>query len=233
MINRLICLILIVCSFAVQAQERAAIKGRVYTGVVGISDMLVVNFSAQTETRTDSLGYFTIKARVGDLFILSDHRIETRKIRYTPDLLKKGIVQLEVIMTATEIEEISITRSKITSQSLGIPMGKAYTPEQRRLRAGSSDPLGYVINVLSGRLKMLKANAKTEKKVFALQSLDDSFDENFYLEELKLEKEQIGGFKYYAIEDEALRYELINGTIGTIKFKLAELAIKYKKANAE
>lgn len=233
MINRLICLILIIFSFAVQAQERTAIKGRVYTGVLGISDMLVVNFSAQTETRTDSLGYFTIKAKMGDLLILSDHRIETRKIRYTPDLIKKGIAQLDVVMTATEIEEVSITRSKITSQSLGIPMGKAYTPEQRRLRTGSSDPLGYMINVLSGRLKMLKANVKTEKKVMALENLDALFDENFYLEELKLDKEQIGGFKYYAVEDETLRYELINGNIGTIKFKLAALAVKYKKANAE
>jgi hypothetical protein len=123
--SKLLHLLLLILPLLAQAQERHAVKGRVYYANLGVKDVLVVNNNAQVETRTDSLGNFTINAKVGDLIILSDFKIETKKIRYTPDLIKNGLMLLEVKMVAEEIEEVVINRSTITSESLGIPMGKS------------------------------------------------------------------------------------------------------------
>ncbi len=216
----------------VLSQERQAVKGRVYSGSLGVKEALVVNFTTQAETKADSLGNFSLAVQTGDLLIVSNYAIETKKIRFTPDLVKNGLLLLEVNMTVEELEEVVIQRSRITSESLGIPMGKAYTVQERRLRAGSSDPIGSLINLLSGRTKMLKANVELEKKVTAKETLDD-FPDSFYIEELKLGQEQIAGFKFYAAENEKLREELKNGDTGTAKFTLAALAGEYKNVSNE
>lgn len=61
------------------AQERTLMRGRVISGNLGIKNALLVNFSAQAETHTDSLGYFTIKAKTGDLLIAAAYNIEEKK----------------------------------------------------------------------------------------------------------------------------------------------------------
>jgi hypothetical protein len=225
-------LFLLALPLLLQAQERQAVKGRVFSGNLGVKEALVVNFTTQAETKADSLGNFSLAVQTGDLLIISNYAIETKKIRYTSDLVKNGLLLLEVNMTVEELEEVVIQRSRITSESLGIPMGKAYTVQERRLRAGSSDPIGSLINLLSGRTKMLKANVELEKKVTAKEMLDE-LPESFYIEELKLKQEQIAGFKFYAAENGKLREELKNAGTGTVKFTLAALAEEYKKVSNE
>lgn len=227
--SKLAQILLLIMPILSWAQDRHAVKGRVYSGSLGVKDVLVVNNNAQAETRTDSLGNFTINAKVGDLLIVSDFKVETKKIRYTPDIIKNGILLLEVKMAAAELEEVVINRSTITSESLGIPMGKAYTVQERRLRAGTSDPIGSIINMLSGRTKMLNANVNLEKRVTAKETLDGLFDNSYYIDELKLNKEQIAAFKFYAVENEKLREELKGGNETMIKFNLTLLSEEYKK----
>lgn len=227
------------------AQDRQPIKGLVYAGNYGVKDVLVVNFSAQAETRTDTLGRFTLKARVGDLLVLSYHTIETRKIRYTPDLVKNGIVQLEVTMTATEIEDVDITRSTVTSASLGIPMGKKYTPAERRLKSASSlDPtigignmagvsvsVDAILNAINGRTKRLKKELQVERREYALEKLDILFQETYFTQTLGIAEEDLGSFKYYAVEDSELRTMLTEGKKELIEFSLSRIATKYKTLN--
>lgn len=229
--NKFIYLLLILLPMLARAQDRQAVKGRVAAGGTGIKDVLVVNNNALKETRTDSLGNFTIDVKVGDLIIASDYKIETKKIRYTPDLVKNGIMLLEVKAVVQEIEEVVINRSTVTSESLGIPMGKAYTVQERRLRAGTSDPVGAIINILSGRTKMLEANVDLEKIITAKEKLDDLFDDDYYINDLKLAAEQVPGFKYFAVDNEKLREELKGKNKIAIQISLAALAEEYKKRN--
>lgn len=229
--NKFIYLLLILLPMLARAQDRQAVKGRVAAGGTGIKDVLVVNNNALKETRTDSLGNFTIDVKVGDLIIASDYKIETKKIRYTPDLVKNGIMLLEVKAVVQEIEEVVINRSTVTSESLGIPMGKAYTVQERRLRAGTSNPVGAIINILSGRTKMLEANVDLEKIITAKEKLDDLFDDDYYINDLKLAAEQVPGFKYFSVDNEKLREELKGTNKIAIQISLAALAEEYKKRN--
>lgn len=237
-------LLLLFLSFTGFAQDRQSVKGLVYAGNYGVKDILVVNFSAQAETRTDSLGRFTLKARVGDLLVLSYHTIETRKIRYTPDLVKNGIVQLEVTMTATEIEDVDITRSTVNSASLGIPMGKKYTPAERRLKTAGLDPsIGIgnmagvsvsfdgILNAINGRTKRLKKELQIERREYALEKLDLLFTEDYFIQTLGISGDDLGSFKYYAVENDNLRTLLNDGRKELIELSLADIAIVYKTLN--
>ncbi len=245
MINKLLCIFAILfMAISGMAQDRQPIKGLVYAGNYGVKDVLVVNFSAQAETRTDTLGRFTIKARVGDLLVISYHTIETRKIRYTPDLVKNGVVQLEVTMTATEIEDVDITRSTVTSTSLGIPMGKKYTPAERRLKTAGLDPsIGIgnmagvsvsfdgILNAINGRTKRLKKELQVERREYALEKLDVLFQETYFTQTLQIPEENLSAFKYYAVENDNLRAALNDGRKELIELSLADLAIQYKTLN--
>lgn len=234
-------------SACLSAQERKAMQGRIVYGSLGIKDVLVVNNNAQAETRTDSLGNFTLNMQVGDLLIITDRKIETRKIRYTPDLVKNGIVVISVVQTVQEIEEVVINRSTVTSKSLGIPMGKAYTPAERRLRTASNfDPtigLGTmpgvavsfdaILNAINGRTARLKKELEIERKEFALAKLDALFTESYYTETLAIPTEDVPAFKHYAVEDSALMASLNDGTKENIEFLLSGIAAKYKQLNTD
>jgi hypothetical protein len=223
------------------AQQRQAVQGKVFAGNAGVPEVLIVNFTGQAETRADSLGNFSLKMQVGDLLIVNDRRIETKKIRYTQDLLKNNLLLLEATLIAKELEEVVINRSTVTSQSLGIPMGKKYTPAERRLRtAAGLDPtlgvgmmpgvsvsLDAIINAISGRTKMLKKELVVEKKELAMQKMETLFTEKYYVETLKLAPEQIPGFKYYAVEDTDFRQLLTEGNGYKIELKAAELSKNY------
>ena len=237
-------IVLIILPLLAYAQRQQQ-SGRIVYGSLGVKDVLVVNNNAQQETRTDSLGNFSLKMQIGDLLIMSDRKIETKKIRYTPDVVKNGVVVISVIQTVEDIEEVVINRSRVTSESLGIPMGKSYTPAERRLRNASGlDPtigvgmmpgisisFDAILNAMNGRTERLKKEVIIERKEFALQKLDGLFTDDYFTSTLLIPAEDIAAFKYYAVEDDALMATLNGGTKEAIEFTLAGVATKYKQLN--
>lgn len=239
--SKLLHIILLSITFAVQAQERHLIKGKIHSDNYGVNDVLVVNIAAQTETRTDNMGAFAIKAKAGDLLVVTDHTIETLKVTYTPDLVINGVMELEVIMAATEIEEIAITRSGVTSQSLGIPMGKKYTTSERRLKTagdfkpvhllgilGGSLPIDPIINAINGKTKRIKKEIHIEQKELALKKLDALFTEDYFTERLKVPDDYVAGFKSFSIDNENFLVLLKDGHKELIEIALADLAVQYR-----
>jgi hypothetical protein len=238
--NSLACLLLFF-QLVLLAQERQPVAGKVFAGSRGISDVLVVNFSAQAETRTDSLGHFKIKAQVGDLLILTDRKIETRRIRYTPDLVNNSILMLEVRPVATELDEVVINRSKVTSQSLGIPMGKKYTPAERRLKtAGGFDPVflagampgvgvsvDAIINAINGRTKKLKKELKIEQRERLLEQIWENYTKSELAEKFKIPFEYTDGFAYYVVENDAFAAAMRAGNKDLADLHLASLSVTY------
>lgn len=209
--------------------QRETVKGRVYSGRLGIKDVLVVNLSAQAETRTDSVGNFSMKVQVGDLLAVSDYKVEERKIRFTPDLIQNGSLLLEVKMAATELEEVVINKYDFSAYKMGLTKTDIVLPTvaERRMNSSAGDPVGLLISVLSGQHKILKNNVKTEERIIALETLDNIFEDADYIDDLKIPADKINGFKYYAVEDDAFRALVKTTDKGTLKFELAKLATKY------
>src|SRR5690554_7949983 len=181
------------------SQER--IKGKIKTETPEVSGILVVNLTYQNETRTDGLGRFSIKAEVGDLLIISaSHIHKSRHLVEKEDFEKE--FELEIEALPLEIEAIEIVRSDITSESLGlVPKGqKRYTPAERRLKTAQNEQhLGALINLITGRTKMLKMLVEMEYEDRRIDYLSGIFDEEYFTEKLDIHPDNIMEFKYFAL----------------------------------
>lgn len=239
--NKLLCLLLLF-SLGISAQERKPVQGRIVYGSLGLKDVLVVNNNAQAETRTDSLGNFSLKMQVGDLLIVSDRTIQTKKVRYTPDVVKNGVIMISVIQVIEEIEEVVINRSRVTTASLGIPTGKKYTPAERRLKtAGDFKPvhlLGLlagslqvdpILNTINGKTKRLKKEISVERREQLLARLWATYTKAEINEIYKIPEDYTNGFAYYVIEDAAFSTALEAGDKLNADLHASELSTLFLK----
>ena len=114
---------------------------------------------------------------------------------------------------------------------------KVYTPAERKLKAATSldgkigfggamsiDPL---LNWMSGRTTMLKKELAVEKKEKLLQKIEYLFKEDYFLENLKIPKDYLRGFWYYAVEDPKLVRALNTKNKIMARFIFSDLATKY------
>ncbi len=74
---------------------------------------------------------------------------------------------------------------------------------------------------------MLKKELNVEKKEFLLQKIEYLFKEEYFLENLKIPKEYLRGFWYYAVEDEKLEQALNGKNKMMARFIFSDLATKY------
>ena len=146
-------------------------------------------------------------------------------------------------MTAkiTELEEVIVNKHpEINAVSLGIsPKGiKHYTPAERKFATAASmkmNPMGLdpLLNLLSGRTKMLKKELEVEKKERLLVYIGALFDDEYYVNTLKIPANYIKGFQYYCIEKEEFAASLRSKNKTTIKLLIVTLAEKYNKIIAD
>lgn len=181
------------------SQERI-LKGKI-TADAFVSGILVVNLTKETQVLTDGFGRFSIIARPDDLLIFSaTHLHRIRHLVEEEDFDREISIEMESI--PYEIETVEIERINITSESLGlIPKGqKRYTVAERRLYSSQSGgPIGSLIDIISGRRKILKMIYEIEKENQRINYLSKTFPENFYTETLKIHPDNITEFKFYAL----------------------------------
>lgn len=230
------------------AQDRHLIKGRLVCGSIGVKDALVVNFNAEKETRTDSLGNFTLLVQTGDLLVFTDHKIAEKKIRYTPDLVKNNFVIVEVEMLAHELEEVVINKNNINSEALGLILKgqKQYTPAEKKLKtAGDFKPIHLlgllggslavdpIINAISGRTKMLKKEVLVERKELLMDKINNIYTEEAIINEFKIPENYVKGFIYYIVEDKDFAAAIKAKNNVRAKFLISGLSVEYLKLIAD
>ena len=114
---------------------------------------------------------------------------------------------------------------------------KVYTPAERKLKVatdldgkigfGGAMSLDPLLNAISGRTAMLKKELAVEKKEKLLQKIEYLFKEKFFLENLKIPKDYLRGFWYYAVEDPKLVSALNTKNKIMARFIFSDLATKY------
>lgn len=238
-------LLLLLLPLCMAAQNRTLIKGRVVSGTSGVKNILVINDSAQAEIRTDSLGFFSIKAKTGDVFVLSDYKVKPLKISYTPDSMQNNIFIIQAELNVTELDEIVINKDKkLSAESLGIiPKGQAaYTNAERRVEAQAkvkvfTDTMNSnlnaaiqtdgFINRLTGRRKALKANLETERKEGIIANLNNLYTQDEITQEYKIPKEYVNGFMFYVAEDAGIAQCIASKNNVCLKNRLYQLSLLY------
>jgi len=221
------------------SQEKM-IQGKIMANGSAVAGIDITNLVNEKSAKSDVNGNFQILAKAEDLLVLSSERYEyKRKIIGESDLKAKEVT-IEMTPKPGQLEEVVITKYRnINATDLGIlsKPAKEYTPAERRLKAASSYDLTVgtynsvsldaIINSISGRTAMLKKELQVEQRELAREKLSMIYEDEYFIEKLKIPTDFVNGFQYYAVENDKLRSALNAKNKVLTDFLLAEIAPQY------
>ena len=205
--NYLIVLVLLMSTFVFAQNGEKLIKGKVLTGQIPVENVEVINISNQSSTTTNSKGEFQISAKSNDPLIYSNSNYENVRKRLLKSEFESGQITVSLIPIATNLDVVVIDKTNAIS---GFEGAKKFTPAERRLETGNKQfrlnqgleiSNDAIINKISGKSKRLKKEVEVERKEAFLEEFSDTFADEFFTEDLRIEKEYVDGFKFYLAED--------------------------------
>lgn len=216
------------------SQQEKMLQGRVVVKNAKASDIHVINLTNDKETITSAQGEFSILVRPDDLLVFSAVHLDYMRKIVEEQHYNSATIVVEMTSKINKLDEVEVKNySAINAVALGIlsKPAKSYTPAERRLYGATSSPVDALINMLTGRTKMLEDGVEIEKKEFLLEKLDGLYDEEFYLQDLGIKKERIKGFHYYLVEDSRFSEALDAKNKAQATFLIIEIATKYNLLN--
>jgi len=199
------------------AQNLQEFSGTIVADSIAEIQVNIVNYNNGQGTVNDSSGKFSIRAQEGDKVIFSSIKYEPYKVEVTQEMLEKENQQILLFLMVNELEEVSISALELTgdlladannmklepslsARDLGLPVRTAprLTVEERRLyTAAFGGPIGVLVDVLSGRMEMLKRQkeyADLEQLIYQSKNL---VPHNFFKETLNIDQTWIDDFLYF------------------------------------
>lgn len=240
-------LFMILFTTVTMAQESAfsELKGKINGDDFNVDGVYVINLNTEKAVITGRDGYFRIAGVVGDTLLFSAVQFKRRRIVLTAKDFSDALffVKMEPIMN--QLDEVVIGKyNNINAVSLGIISAnhKFYTPAERKLQTagdfkpimllgliGGSMPLDLLINKINGRTKRLKSEVVLERKELNIKYLGILFEEDYFVNSLKIPFEYVEGFKYFVVENKEFTKTLESKNKITTEFLLGELALKYNE----
>ncbi|APA00944.1 carboxypeptidase-like regulatory domain-containing protein [Flavobacterium commune] len=211
---------------------RKQIRGLIRVDSTSVEGVNIVNQTTQKTTSTDKNGSFTLFLKEGDELLFSAVNLVTLRKKIVQADLEKAVLIVQLQIESIPLKEVIIKEdSKINAESLGIiPSGqKKYTVAERRLYTARSGFLDRPLNWMSGRTAMLKKELIVAEKEQLMAKLEYLFEENFYIETLKIRKDYIRDFQLYCIENDDFVSSLKSKNKTLSKFYILTLAKNYNK----
>lgn len=238
------CIIILgILSLSTFAQERREIRGRVSQNDSILENVVLRNITTKRATLSDSKGYFSLKASVGDTLLFS--RIGSAdliKILHKADV-ESNLLEIKMNKLINELQEVKIQNTQeINAVSLGIiPKEiKPLTTNERRLQTagdfkwihllgilGGNLEIDPILNAINGRTKQLKRNILIEQKLKNIAVLEGYT--TYLQEEINLTKVQAQRIISLAGEEESVQQVIESNNPDRIKFYLLDTWIKYKQ----
>jgi hypothetical protein len=205
-INLFLWVSLLMCSLLL-SQERTSIKGKLLYKNTVVVAANVVNNTAQTNTITDSEGEFEIEVAEGDEIIFSSVQYQIRVVTITPEILAINRLVVSVTENINELREVVVTTEDIERfLDLKEEEFKGFDYEQdksTRVNNKLTDDrvLTQGIDFVNIAKLIVKAlNSKSEEERMRLKPsevLPQVFEDSFFENDLKLQKDQVVGFLEY------------------------------------
>lgn len=231
-------IVFVVMVFAQQLIAQKHFRTQI-TGITTLYDnplegVFVINKTTEIGVQTDKFGHFSIPVNHGDTIVFSS--LMTKELQLKVDENINDFLTLELSTQANQLREVVVRNYKnINARALGIIPDdtKTYTSAERKLKTAtdlkgngglSIDPL---LNLMSGRTALLKKELAIEKKEYFMQLLEELFDRNHFINNLKIPSDYVKGFEYYAIENTYFTKILNSKNKTATTFLLGELALKY------
>ncbi|MCV9928414.1 carboxypeptidase-like regulatory domain-containing protein [Flavobacterium sp. LS1R49] len=246
--NKVVCVFFVFLANNLLAQVGVSpvVKGKVDVNAMDLEGIYVVNLKTEASVVTDAEGVFAIPAKIGDTLVFSSVQFKERRVILTDENFVSANFSVRMEPAMNQLREVIIKRyDNINAVALGIiPAGqRSYTAAERKLKAATSlDPTATagtmaggsisadpLLNLFSGRSKMLKKELAVEKKEIFMQLLENMFDTDHFVRKLSIPVDYVKGFEYFAIENESFTKILNSKNKTTTEFLLGELAVKYKE----
>lgn len=245
--RRIIALFFVLFPVIIDAQEHQYIllKGKIYSELSELGGVYVINMKTEKTVVTNEDGSFLIPAQVGDALLFSSIQFKEKRVVLTLNDFQIGDFVLKMDQKVNELKEVVVGQySNINAVSLGIISAnhKVFTPAERKLKAasefaptgsaaggmaGGSVSFDAVLNLFSGRTAMLKKELKVERKELFIKQIELMFDENYFIEKLKIPSDYVKGFEYFVVENEKFTTVLKTKNKTSVEFLLAMLANDY------
>ena len=219
------------------AQFSKVWKGKVVSENSDLDGIYVLNLKNLKSATTAKGGYFEIKGAIGDTLQFSAIQFKSLKFALRQQDFDSDLFFIKLETAVTTLDEVKINQYKnINAVSLGILMkpAKQYTAAERRLFAATSGGgIDGLLNLISGRTKMLKQQLAVEKKESSIEKITSILDVKYFVETLKIPSEKVKAFQYYCAEDANFISVLKSKNKTMAKFMLVDLARNYLKLQTQ
>ena len=214
--------------------SQSVLNGKIVSEASNVDGILIINISNNKTSQSKKEGLFSIQAKPTDTLYFSGMQIIDSKIILKESDFLKDLCHIRLKSQINQLEEVVIKDyNKINSVSAGIlsKPAKKYTVAERRIREATSGggiiPLNPIINAITGRTSMLKKELEVEKRERLQNRLSGWFQEDYYIQSLKIPIEYIKGFQIFVLDDERIIASLKAKNKTMTKFLLSELSEKY------
>lgn len=222
----------IVQFIAAQSSAGKWINGQVTAnGISPLEGVNITNTSNKTVVASDQNGHFSILAKEGDILSFSKVDYELFRKFLNRQQFIIGNISVDLNPISIELEEVIINKHpEITAENLGIiPKNQVKLTSAERKIYTATNGTDALLNYFSGRTKMLKKEAAIEKSRFLMVKLENLFEDQYYIETLKIPEELIKGFQYYCVENPDFAKSLNDKNKTICKFLIVGLASEFNK----
>lgn len=192
--------ILFLFSVGIQAQERISKNGRIIAKYFDLNDVAVQNVNLKKTVYSEKGGYFKMPIAVNDTIVFSSENFKPIYIVVTPNDIQSRFLYISLEPNENTLEELVIDGTIRRNAYLDAKSRKAGTYKKLHT-ATSGGPISKLINILSGRTKMIKRAIELEQQNDLAEQMINSMSESYFTDDLKIPKEYIGGFGYFLIDD--------------------------------
>lgn len=188
------------------------LKGQVLYRNSFVSDEAVVNSTRDLSTITDENGGFSIPVAIGDELVFTAVNYQLEVIKITEDIIKNGRLVVEVTEKVRQLDEVVLTPDNQEAfialkneefKGFEYAIDRASPGENIALSnsaRGMRDGLNMVA-IYKLLKSLLAANDQQDGVSIKLsEALAKVYDEQFFIEDLNLERAQIADFLIYCDE---------------------------------
>lgn len=195
-----------------QDDERVLLRGKVLYRNTNVQNENVINSTAERATITNDQGEFAIPVKLGDQLVFTAVNYQIEVVQITQEILDKNRLVVEVTEKVTALEEV-VVRPENQEEFLELRNEEfkeyqyetdptadieniALDPTVR----GMQDGLNFV-NIFKALYSLVSGEKAEEPRPLLMSDvLRQLYEEEFFLVDLKLKKEEIQPFLYYCDE---------------------------------
>ncbi len=217
--------------------QRQLINGKVLAqDDLDIEGVNIFNLASGKGVVSDSAGAFSLEVGLGDTLAISSIQIKTTKLAIVQEHLNDKAITIHLSENRNELATVTLRRAlsgylgtdvnlipitePITASSLGLPNANVpqLTKTDRMLYAANSGPVDALLNMITGRTKMLKRRQELEETMTATQSLLEKFPETYFTDALGLGKFSVYSFIFFCESDKNYQQVMKGNTMEIISF---------------